>query len=260
MTIPYARKSIYDLSPNEVERLRNAFRSLYEEPIAPNQQLVSKSANRYQELANILITQGHYQRNDLLFLPWARAYFYEFEQALRSIDAKVSLPYWDYTSAQAITDGIPSILADETYSVNGQSLANPLFKARYKFPLQTFRDVSDSTKPLLAAVPVREEAMTRDNFVDFSLSIYPVDIISHVYIGGSSKDTNTAAYDPIFWFTHCQLDHMWYQWQQGNTNQQVPNSVLSASLKPFVQQVGDQMSFLTGADVMDTESLGYVYE
>lgn len=260
MSTPYVRKSVYDLSTEEIERLRKAFKSLYDEPIAANQQLVSKSANRYQQLANILITQGHYQRNDLLFLPWARAYFYEFEQALRKVDPLVSLPYWDYTSKKAIAFGIPPVIADETYLVNGEKVTNPLFKAQYKFPLQTYREVNTSTKSLLAAVPVRNEAMAQDNFIDFSLSIYPVDIISHVYIGGSSKDTNTAAYDPIFWFTHCQLDHMWDQWQQGKTDQQVPNSVLNASLKPFVQQVDSKAAFLTGADVMDTASLGYVYE
>jgi len=261
-TSPYVRKSIYNLSNEERQNLRNAFQSLYEAPLVGNQSLVSEFANRYQELANILITFGHYQRNDLLFLPWARAYFYTFEQALRKIDDSVTLPYWDYTSSQAIKEGIPSLIADPTYMVDGEECPNPLFAALYKTPLRTFRDEAENTDGLIVARLQQDNAMVQTNFMDFGLTIYPVDIMSHVYIGDSSKDTRTAAYDPIFWFTHCQLDYSWSQWQQSNRDQQVPASVLGAQLKPFLLDSASsaEAAFLTGRGVMQTTQLGYVYE
>lgn len=259
-TNPYVRKSVYDLSSEEIQTLRNAFSDLYAKPVAGEQSLVSKFAKRYQELANILITLGHYQRNDLLFLPWARAYFYTFEQALRTVEPSVTLPWWDYTCQKAIEEGIPALLSDESYvDANGQTQANPLFQAAYKFPVKTYREVADSTAALSSAVPVKEAAMSQSEFVNFSVGIYPVDIISHVYIGGSSANTNTAAYDPIFWFTHCQLDHFWWQWQQQHDNQGMPGSVMNAKLQPFVQQSEDASVFLTGSDVLNTEDLGYTY-
>lgn len=260
-TSTYVRKSVYDLNEEEQQNLRNAFQALYEKPVVLDSSVVNAFANSYQELANILITAGHYQRNDLLFLPWARAYFFTFEQALRKVDASITLPYWDYTSAQAIEEGIPSLIADPTYHENGVERSNPLFSAKYKFPLQTYREVDENTKPLIAAGPVRDQAMQQTNFIDFSLGIYPVDIFSHAYIGGSSANTNTAAYDPIFWFTHCQLDHFWYQWQQLTEHQQVPSSVEKAELKPFLASATAEggIGFLTGADVLDTANLGYTY-
>lgn len=254
------RKSVYALNSDEVLRLRNAFTALYNQPIAGQQSLVSKYANSYQEQASILITYGHYQRNDLLFLPWVRAYIHSFEQALQTVDATLTMPYWDYTSTDAIKRGIPPLLADTTYEDNGKELPNPLYQANYKFPLQTFRAEQAETTALKAAVPLLQNALAETSFVDFSLAIYQVDIASHIYIGGSAKNTETTAYDPIFWFTHCQLDHFWAQWQGLHADQQVPSSVLSATLQPFWAKASDaKASFLTGQDVSTTSELGYVY-
>ena len=56
------------------------------------------------------------QHGTLLFLPWHRAYLYFFERALtdalrRARDDQavaVSLPWWDWTSSAAHTDGLPA--------------------------------------------------------------------------------------------------------------------------------------------------------
>ena len=255
----YERKSLYNLTPNELQQLRDAFVALYKQPMHENS-LISRYANYYQEIANILITQGHYQRNDLLFLPWARAYFWWFEQALRAMVPGVSLPYWDYTSVTAVEEGIPDCLSQPYYTnEDGVQAENPLYCAKYKYPLQTYREVPDTTNLLAAAALAVEPAMLKTNFVAFSTNIYPVDIFSHKYIGGSSLDTHTAAYDPIFWFTHCQLDHFWWQWQQDGERYSAPDSVLKASLKPFIVPKNETKEFLTGENVMNTLDLGYTY-
>ena len=100
--------------------------------------------------------------------------------------------------------------------------------------------------------------MKISNFIDFGTSIYATDIVSHSYIGGSSANTQTTSYDPIFWFTHCQLDHFWWQWQQNHPdgNDTVPNSVKSATLAPFMKT---KKEALKGKDVLNTEDLGYTY-
>jgi tyrosinase len=36
------------------------------------------------------------------FLPWHREYLYRFEQALQSVNPNVTLPYWDWTQAEAL--------------------------------------------------------------------------------------------------------------------------------------------------------------
>ncbi|MDF1698604.1 MAG: tyrosinase family protein [Saprospiraceae bacterium] len=260
------RKSVYDLSKKEIYNLRVAFERLYTTPSENNESIMM-----YQEKASILISDGHYQRNDMLFLPWARAYFADFEQALQNVfpDAKpsIALPYWDYTSKKAIARGIPSLLADEYYETVEKNekgkkhkviKKNPLHHATYTLPLQTFREEKKNTVLLRAARKCAKTALRSKDFVTFGTSIYLADIQSHIYIGGSSGNTNTTSFDPIFWFTHCQLDHFWFKWQQGAFgNLGIPDSVLNASLKPFSNP--NAYSPMKTKDVLDTINLGYIY-
>ncbi len=37
----------------------------------------------------------------------------------------------------------------------------------------------------------------------------------HVSIGATMADQNVAAFDPIFWLYHCNLDRLYWEWQQG---------------------------------------------
>lgn len=256
----YVRKSVYSLTDEEETALRDAFTQLYQQPVAANQDLVNKFPNKYQELSAILDAFGHYQRTDLLFLPWARAYFWWFEQALRTVNPDVSLPYWDYTSQTAIEQGLPTLFTAETYvNANGATVENPLLKAKYLYPFDTYREVKPNTSLLADAARLVPGAMTKDNFVDFSMAIYPVDIFSHSYVGGSLANTHSTAYEPLFWFTHCQLDHFWWQWQQSHGSE-APKAVLNAQLSPFWREAGGEKQLLKGSDVMNTIELGYAYQ
>ena len=253
------RKSVYSLNETEKTALRDAFRALYGQKLAPDQNLFTVYANQYQELAAILGAFGHYQRNDLLFLPWARTYFWWFEQALQKVNPTVSLPYWDYTSEQAIEEGLPALFTDATYvNGDGEEKPNPLLEGDYLYPFKTFREVSDNQAKLRVGASLKGPAMAQKDFVSFSLDIYQVDITGHIYVGGSIANTHSTSYDPLFWFTHCQLDHMWWQWQQQN-GYEAPESVLDAKMSPFVSS-GENPAILTGADVMHTTALGYTYD
>ena len=250
----HVRKSVYDLSEKEISNLRKAFNRLYKNRV-------------YQEKAGILIKDGHYMRNDMLFLPWARAYFADFEKALQDAvpNAKpvIMLPYWDYTSKTAREEGIPPLLADQYYKTKkkGKKKSNPFYRAEYEIPLYTFRNDAPNNKLLDSALALSSKAMQADDFVTFGTEIYLADIASHMYLGGSSANTSCTAYDPIFWFTHCQLDRFWNQWQKQPEREDLgasgmPNSVLNASLQPFSN---DEEVTLKTTDVLNTENLGYTY-
>ena len=83
------RGNIDCLSEAELETLRRAYRKIYD--------LNDWPADRRSYNNQALIHQNHCQHGWERFLPWHRAYLYEFEQNLRDFEPDVMLPYWDWT-------------------------------------------------------------------------------------------------------------------------------------------------------------------
>ena len=76
---------------------------------------------------------GYSQHQNVLFLPWYRAYLLYFENAL--IDAAppsekslVAVSYWDTTASETLAEGIPHWLMDHFVTIddNGNTIPNPL--------------------------------------------------------------------------------------------------------------------------------------
>jgi len=82
------RMDIDAMSEPQIERLRCAFRELYN----LNKWVGDKRS--YNNLA--LIHQNHCQHGWERFLPWHRVYLYEFEQALQDHCPDVTMPWWDF--------------------------------------------------------------------------------------------------------------------------------------------------------------------
>ena len=89
---PRQRQNLDCLSAQEIDRLRQAFRTLYD--------LDDKPEDRRNFNNQALIHQNHCQHGWERFLPWHRAYLYEFEQNLQDFDRDIMLPYWDWTMPQ----------------------------------------------------------------------------------------------------------------------------------------------------------------
>lgn len=86
------RMDIDCMSEAQIDRLRQAFRALYELNKWP------EDRRSYNNLA--LIHQNHCQHGWERFLPWHRVYLYEFEQALQDHCPEVTMPYWDFPAPQ----------------------------------------------------------------------------------------------------------------------------------------------------------------
>ena len=110
-------------------------------------------------------------------------------------------------------------------------------------------------------------------------------------ISGSNGDmgeNNTAAFDPIFFFHHCNVDRMFWLWQKqnhhtdnleilgndypgtnsSNSTAQGPtagqstneNLTLDTPLEPFLKNENDKQSFYTSKDCINIETqLGFTY-
>jgi tyrosinase len=88
---PRQRANLDCLGEPEVEALRDAFRRIYDLNQYPDDR---RSYNN-----QALIHQNHCQHGWERFLPWHRAYLYEFEQNLQDFVRDITVPYWDWTMA-----------------------------------------------------------------------------------------------------------------------------------------------------------------
>lgn len=111
------RKDIYSLTPDELAAYRKAI-----------QKVMQRSDNKgYNYLAGIHgVPQFLCIHHQWDWLPWHRAYLYLFEQSLQDQVPGVTIPWWDWTSADAHANGIPPAFAQMT-TPDGQ--ANPLLNA-----------------------------------------------------------------------------------------------------------------------------------
>src|SRR5712692_10636951 len=89
---PRQRANLDCLSEAQVDELRAAFRKIYD--------LNDYGEDRRNYNNQALIHQNHCQHGWERFLPWHRAYVYEFEQNLQDFIPDIMLPYWDWTMPQ----------------------------------------------------------------------------------------------------------------------------------------------------------------
>jgi tyrosinase len=69
---------------------------------------------------------GYCNHGNVLFPTWHRIYVLKLEQALQTIVPDVAMPYWDETAEATLKQGIPSILTQEQFELDGELIDNPL--------------------------------------------------------------------------------------------------------------------------------------
>jgi tyrosinase len=104
---PRQRGNLDCMSEGQLERLRAAFRCIFD--LDPHEE----DRRNYNNQA--LIHQNHCQHGWERFLPWHRAYLYEFEQNLQDFFPNVTLPYWDWTLPNYQPDAAPRDLIPRAF-------------------------------------------------------------------------------------------------------------------------------------------------
>lgn len=69
---------------------------------------------------------GYCNHGNVLFPTWHRAYVKKVEEALQSVVPGVMMPFWDETNDESLDKGIPRVLTDETFELDGTTIPNPL--------------------------------------------------------------------------------------------------------------------------------------
>lgn len=189
-----------------------------------------------------------------IFLPWHRAYLYLFELALQDQVPDTFLPWWDWSSPESHTTGIPELYTIETLAGGSP---NPLHHQPIppgiangaEQPELTTRDPQDPGQ-----LPTREDVQSvldAGDFRDFNNRLENLHNWIHGWVGGTMSDINYAAYDPLFWGHHAMVDRIWRLWQLRHTGiGSVDVDLLDTPLPPFP---------MTVRMTLDVASLGYEY-
>lgn len=156
------------------------------------------------------------EHHEMLYNPWHRAYMNRFEDALRTVPGceDVTLPYWDITQPPPdflfkapfksyklpikIGDGYPKGYETKRYSKN--RIVRQLNNAVYEVPTIIGEAMKNPVWRDFVSYTKRGIEAAHDN--------------AHVAIGETLEHPDAAAFDPIFWFFHCNWDRLWWEWQQ----------------------------------------------
>ncbi|HJW40681.1 MAG TPA: tyrosinase family protein [Rhizomicrobium sp.] len=172
----------------------------------------------------------HFGQSSADFAIWHRAYLHFFERNLRAAagDALLALPYWDYSSEEGRT--FPAIYAP-AFLDRAKTIPNPLYHPN--------REASFARGLLEVSAVIGQAAKTSAASTFFHVVGKPgfggdvsdsehtqIGLLEqrphndiHLAVGGVIGDANgamaeitTAAFDPVFWVHHANVDRLWARW------------------------------------------------
>jgi tyrosinase len=259
------RKNVASLSQQEQDALKAAFQGLMDrDPKSPGDDVDPTS---YYAIA------GYHGRPRIWcahhidpFNPWHRAYLKIFEDALRSVPGceNVTLPYWD------VSTELPSLLQEEPLA----SYELPKDPGGGWFPYTTSRysdadiasnmhqysvlaDIDRAQIQSLWGVYIPHPAAppTGGGYQRWSIQAHDS---GHGSIGPTMAEQDVSAYDPVFWFYHCNIDRLWMEWQI---------KLQATTLQGFKTTLGTDLAWLpiglngfrppiTGAPITSADTIG----
>lgn len=199
MTSTRFRKPVHRLDADEEHILEGAFRVLA--------QSLDDTAN-YAFWASIHAHCCPHQT--ALFLPWHRAYIFQFEEALRrAAGAEITLPYWDWVAVPRVPPLVERLLPEAPRFSDAHREAHDL---RLPTQEQIDRVLRKEAYKFIGA------SCAHANPGEFEkLHGRP-----HMWTGPYMEKKETAAFDPIFWLHHANVDRIWAFWQREHHGEHPP--------------------------------------
>lgn len=253
------RKNVKSLTTDQKNRYVNAFLALNSQDsvIHPGTQsryddFVETHLNAMWDSGAGMMRPLSWGHSDSVFLPWHRELLYQFEQLLQSVDATVTIPYWDWTRDQSAADlGFP--FKHTFIGIDGDDADNDRVKREagapspypYAFDPQTWSlstDVIDPGDTLdffqrqfgefniagtandAPNLPENDVVVTGTG-TTFRSAIGSADYLTlrarcedlhnlvHRWTGGNMLRM-TSPNDPVFFMHHANIDRMWSIWQK----------------------------------------------
>lgn len=243
------RRNIDCLTSNQLHDLREALATLYQLPAA--------DPDSYATIAGLhgAPSPTYCLHGAPGFLTWHRAYMLAFEKALQCANAKVVLPFWDWSSGPST--GVPAACSQPTY-VNraGDTVDNPLYSGPLPGGGQTSRRPDINTTSFDDLATSAQTVLTSASFAGFQNAINSPHGGVHVRVGGNMASVAYAGYDPLFYLHHCNIDRLWAQWQKSHPGS-LPSNEANLELEPFNKPYSTQWQ--RGSAYASTTALGYDY-
>ena len=207
------RKDITTLSVGELALLKQAFAAIMaKDPSDPNSYFAQAGIHWYPAPNTYCM---HHVPG---YNPWHRAYMLSFEDALRAVPgcASVTLPYWD------ITTPFPDLLKSAPFDQYVlQEAASPDYPKGYATSRFPYADIAANLLSNGVTQDI-QRAMSKTDWEDFHgfwanaahNTIIAAHDAGHNSIGPTMLLQEVAAFDPVFWFFHCNWDRLYWEWQK----------------------------------------------
>lgn len=232
------RKDFMDLDANELTRLAAAFNAVYASGI------IASFAKEHDDYFSNGIHRGP------AFLPWHRHFLLRMEEELRKVDARVTLPYWDWTrsdSRDLDTGRWKSFFGGRT-NTDGN------------FDHWSYTRGSES-----GSLPSHDDVIAEleaASFTDFRAMEFGSHVPGHTWTGGTMASGESPA-DPLFYLHHCNVDRLWAIWQlnhAGVAQYSLDNCTGCLQIAATFVELNDPMvGGATPASMLVHTDLGYYY-
>ncbi len=237
------RRNILHLSSDELTQYRDAWREI-------------QANGEFARVAGYHGCPRFFCHTDSsIFLPWHREYVLRLEAALRAANPDVALHYWDWAGSTASNEGIPAAFTAATYTSGGSVHPNPLRSFAFRCP-PTSALTTTSRRPgpgfqLGGFATMVRRSYLETQFARFTSRLEQPHGSLHVWVGGQMGGTTYAAYDPLFWAHHSNVDRQWASWQAAGGSEP-PADVMNRELPGFTGRRTEH--------VVEFSALGYSYD
>ena len=178
--------------------------------------------SQYEALLDIHKIQFHSGIHEIdQFLPWHRWFLLQYENLLRRINCRVTVPYWDWRF-WARTPFVAPIWGSEAHHIggNGTRPGQCVRDGRFRASFWSVPDGSCLSRRFTdGSFPGPVEVAEIMNHGPGNFSFFEVGIRAnlhdqaHGWIGGTMNSVD-AAYAPEFFLLHGFIDKLWSEWQE----------------------------------------------
>jgi len=204
------RREIRELNDTEWNMYATAVNRLYENGI------VRSLAQKHSQL----LREGIHGTPE--FLPWHRAFLYEYEDALNEAFpeamGQLAVPYWGWHLDAQNIHASP-VFSTKRFGGFSQSQRGCISTGSFSNFRPCVLRGSGFRTPIWDEVDVtncKSGRIGNQGFLSMAFCVEGLHNLVHREIGGY-METAFSPYDPIFYSHHAYVDKIWHEWQNQNT-------------------------------------------